>query len=258
MGIISGGIPSTSSTCASHSDGERVTWSPVTAALVASVTCTAPFDSVHATHVSTVPKHSSRAAGAIGQLLEQPLQLRRRLVGTAAHALRRATSGTRRSCAGPAIRYRARPVRPSPGPTRRWNRAGRRCRPNRPVPLLASAAVASSRHTSAIARASNCTMPSDGVSGSSSRSTLCCTAPPASYTPTRMLLVPTSTTSTRSLLMASRLMAKFGSWPGELAERGAQAELAGIQDPVRDRVRPSPIAARRTPRRARRRRTATG
>ena len=39
----------------------REGWSPVIAAFVASVTCSAPFDRVHANHVSTVPKHRSRS-----------------------------------------------------------------------------------------------------------------------------------------------------------------------------------------------------
>ena len=60
---------------------------PVMAAFVASVTCTEPADSVHATQVSTVPKQRS-AARSIVELIEQPLDLGRRLVGPDAHALR--------------------------------------------------------------------------------------------------------------------------------------------------------------------------
>ena len=40
VGSISGGMPSTASTCGSHADGSRATCSPVMAAFVASVTCT--------------------------------------------------------------------------------------------------------------------------------------------------------------------------------------------------------------------------
>ena len=47
--------PRPTTRCASASS------SPVTAALDGSVTCTAPPDSTHATHVSTVPKHRSRS-----------------------------------------------------------------------------------------------------------------------------------------------------------------------------------------------------
>ena len=161
------------------------------------MTCTAPPDSVHATHVSTVPKQRSRAAAAIGQLFEQPLQLRRRLVGAA--AARPATRSVRHA---PTVR---RSCQPMPG----TDRFARRAVPHDGRTALVRDAdrvdraraararrVASSRHVSAIARASNWTRPSAGESGSSSRSTKCDTAPFGVDTPTRTLLVPTSTTST--------------------------------------------------------------
>ncbi len=54
--------------------------SPVTPALLASVTCRAPFDRVHATQVSTVPKQRSRLAVGVGQI-EEHGQLGGRFVG---------------------------------------------------------------------------------------------------------------------------------------------------------------------------------
>ena len=59
-GIIAAGIPNVPRTVSSQPDASRF-WSPVTAALVASVTCRPQPESVHATHVSTVPKHSDSA-----------------------------------------------------------------------------------------------------------------------------------------------------------------------------------------------------
>ena len=158
--------------------------------------------------------------------------------------------GTRRSCGGPASRSRDRPVRRSRGPTRPWSRVGSRSRPRRPCRRAAERRRSRARGTSsAIARASNCTMPSAGESGSSSRSTLMrARSPAASNMPTRTLLVPTSTTSTRSLLIVRRY-----SWPDELAERVAQAELARVEDAVRvERVlhRLQHAEARRRARRA--------
>src|SRR5207253_6013650 len=59
-GSTDAGTLRASSTLAFHADASLWT-RPVTAALDASVTCRAPPDSVHATHVSTVPKQRSRS-----------------------------------------------------------------------------------------------------------------------------------------------------------------------------------------------------
>ena len=72
----------------------------------------------------------------------------------------------------------------------------------------------------------------------------------ARTTAARTLLVPTSTTSTLRFVIGSR--------PGEIAERARQAELAGVEDAVRVERVLHRTAARRSPRRARRRRTGRG
>ena len=81
--------------------------SPVTAALLASVTCSAPSESVHAIHVSTVPKHRSRVPVGV-ERVEQALDLggRRRSARAGSRRARSARQSpiVRRSCqpiAGP-------------------------------------------------------------------------------------------------------------------------------------------------------------
>ncbi len=202
-GNISAGMPSAASTRVSHVDGSRVTWRPVTAALVASVTWTAPRESVHATHVSTVPKHSSVARRRSGSWSRIHCSFVADWFG-----LER-TPWDRRLRHAPIVRRSCQPI---PGPTGspvarsqttvepRWLEI-----PTASTgPLRPSASVASSTHVAAIARASNCTIPSAGESGSNSRSRPTSAVPAASNTPTRTLLVPTSTTSTRPFVMARR------------------------------------------------------
>src|SRR3954449_6674423 len=60
VGSISIGTPSAAHASTDHAEVSAVS-NPVTAALEGSVTCTAPRDSTHATHVSTVPKQRSRS-----------------------------------------------------------------------------------------------------------------------------------------------------------------------------------------------------
>ena len=203
------------------------------AAFVASVTCTAPLERVHAIHVSTVPKHRSRARPRSGSCSSSHCSLVADWLGPVR------TPCARRVRHAPIVRRSCQPI---PGPTGspvarsqttvepRWFEM-----PTASTgPVSARVEIARSRQVSAIARASNWTMPPEGVSGRSSRSTLCRAAPLASYTPTRTLLVPTSTTSTRSVLMARR------------ARRRGCADRASPDSGCRwDRARPSPIAARR-------------
>ncbi len=85
-------------------------------------------DSVHATHVSTVPKHRSRRAIGIGHVEEEarawwPTRSERR-GGPGPGA-----PGTCRRCGGPASRRRARRARRWRGPRRWWTPAGWRSRP---------------------------------------------------------------------------------------------------------------------------------
>ena len=72
------GTPSRSSTRPLHSPPSRAS-KPVTAALVWSVTCSAPPDSDQASQLSTVPKHRSRSRAPV-DVVEQPGDLGRRLV----------------------------------------------------------------------------------------------------------------------------------------------------------------------------------
>ncbi len=195
-GSIVAGMPSISTVRGFHADGVSMTCKPVIAAFDASVTCTVLSDSVHATHVSTVPKHSSDARDGSGSCSSSHCSFVADSFGP-----------TRTPCAcsarhAPTVR---RSCQPMPGPTGspvarshtiadpRWFEM--------PTPSTGpsapSASRARSRHMRAIARASNSTSPSAGCSGKSSRMHASRSTPPASKTHARMVLVPTSMTSTR-------------------------------------------------------------
>ena len=161
-------------------DGRRAS-RPVTAALVASVTCTAPFESVHATHVSTVPKHRSR---------RRPRSASCR--AATAPWWPTGSGASRQPCArsarhAPTVR---RSCQPMPGPTGspvarsqtivepRWFEMPT---PSTGPPSASAAAGQCRARRRAIAAASNSTSPSAGESGSSSRSCSCATVASASH-----------------------------------------------------------------------------
>ena len=166
---------------------------PVTAALVWSVTWTAPADSVHASHVSTVPKHRSRSAPP-ATLASSQASLVIDWLGasdTPCSALAAMQSNTvRRSC------------QPMPGPDRLarrpvpHDRAGplvgdpdgdRGRSPSRTVAAASSAAAA-------IAAASNSTSPGNGVLGGIDRDSMATMSSWSSTRAARIVVVPTSRT----------------------------------------------------------------
>ena len=103
----------------------RASTSPVTPALVASVTCSSPFESTWATQVSIVPKRSvPEAASPSGACATSHRSLVAEALGASAHALALQARGSRPPCAGPAIRSRVRRARRSPHPRRPSSPAG--------------------------------------------------------------------------------------------------------------------------------------
>ena len=101
------------------------------AALLASVTCSAPSDSVHAIQLSTVPKQRSRARSS-SNWSSRSLDLRGRDVGREPEALAsQLEAASDRAQVLPAEAGTDRLPRRA-GPRRRSSRAGSRCRRRRP------------------------------------------------------------------------------------------------------------------------------
>ena len=190
-GSTVGGMRRASRMAWSHPDPSAAS-SPVTPALVASVTCSAPPDSVHTTQESTVPTHRSRVRS--GSAMSRSMDT---LVADSLGATRRPCS--RRTRQVPTVR---RSCHPMPGPTgspvlrshtiveARWLAM--------PTPSTGppspSAPAATSSTASAMARASNSTKPGAGDDGSTGTCRPCSTAPSGRTTAARTPEVPTSTT----------------------------------------------------------------
>ena len=200
--------------------------SPVTAALVASVTCARPSDSVHATHVSTVPKQRSRPRPRSSSWSSSHCTFVADWFGRDADAVGRAARGTRRSCAGPASRC--------PGPTGspvarshtivepRWLEM--------PTASTGPGGVErGARELEARRRASDGRVELDEAVGGRVGEQLAFvtrarTCRRRRTTAARTLLVPTSTTSTRPSSRRSR--------PGEVRRTGwARPSLPGLRMP---------------------------
>ena len=134
----------------------------------ASVTCTAPSESVHATHESTVPKHRSRVRSG-STWSSRYSTLVAETFGREPEARRPAARGTCRSCGGPASRW--------PGPTgspvaavpddRRAALVGDPDRVDGPPCAVERGRAASSAAVGRARRGSNSTRPGAGESGSS-------------------------------------------------------------------------------------------
>ena len=112
-GSIAAGMPSASSTRVVPTRCRRRRSRPVTAALVASVTCSAPSDSVHAIQVSTVPKHEVARARRGRAVSSSHASLVADWFGADAQPSAVQHEARRRPCAGPASRCPGRPARPS-------------------------------------------------------------------------------------------------------------------------------------------------
>src|SRR5438067_239957 len=167
---------------------------PVTAALEASVTCSEPLDSVHATQVSTVPKQRSRVRSGSA--------MSRRNASLVADTL--GATRTPWACRPRHMPTVRRSCQPTPGPTGspvarshtivddRWLAI-----PTASTgPPSANAACATSSAARAIAAASNSTNPGAGVVGSTSWYCTWSTEASGRTTAARTPLVPTSMTST--------------------------------------------------------------
>ncbi len=195
VGRSASGMRRASRTSGSHP--EPSPWiSPVTPALEASVTCSAPPDRVQATQVSTVPKASSprsdrvRSGSAWSRMAAT-------LVAEALGATRMPRPWSSRQV--PTVR---RSCHPSPGATgtpvarsqtmveARWL-----AMPTASTgPPSARLAEATSTTAAAMAPASNSTSPGKGVSGSTGTWWMCSTRPSGRTTAPRTPEVPTSTT----------------------------------------------------------------
>ena len=233
VGSIDAGMRSGSRASSAHWDASGAS-RPVTAALVASVTCSAAPDNVHAIQVSTVPKHRSRArCGSTCSSNHSSL------VADAFGASRR--PWPRSSRQRPTVR---RSCQPSAGPTgspvarshttveQRWL-----AMPTASTgPAASSAARAASRAVAAIPVASNSTRPGAGDDGSRGRVSSCMTRVSLSTTAARTDDVPTSTTRMLTASPRRRRGRAGRACPGS-GSRGGRGS-------------PSPPPARRTPRRA--------
>ena len=101
----------------------------------------APVVSVHAIHVSTVPKQRSRPRSRSSSWSSSHFSLVADWLGARRSALRRAARGTRRPCGGPASRCPGRPARRSRDPTRWSTRVGSEMPTASTGPAASSAAV---------------------------------------------------------------------------------------------------------------------
>ncbi len=190
---------------------------PVMPALVASVTCRAPSDRVHATQVSTVPKHRSRRARDRPCRAAWPAWWPTRWAPPGCHG--RAGQGTCPRCAGPASRGPGPPARRWRGPTPPSIPAGWRCprppparlRPGRPGPPPRRRPPWRRRRTPRTPGRARRAAPRCGARGGWSR---------RGRRPRRA--PPTCPRRRRGC-----------SWPAHLAEGRGQAQLAGIEHTAR-------------------------
>ena len=207
VGSTLGGMRSASSTGA---DQVAVSWAsrPVTAALVGSVTCSAPSDNVQATQVSTVPKHSSRlrsgswALSSAASLVADWLGARRM---PCSPARVRQSNTVRRSCQPMAGAMGSPVTRSQTTVDARWL-----VMPTASTgPAPASTARATSSTAVAISAASNSTRPGNGVLGGIARYWTSDTVASGRTMAARSPLVPTSIT--RMLIVATVLRGRAGS-----------------------------------------------
>ncbi len=179
------------------SDHRTSRWSsnPVTAALLGSVTWSRPSDSVHASHVSTVPKHRSRersgscASRRVASLVADWLGASRM---PCSPARVRQSNTVRRSCQPMAGATGAPVPRSHSTVEARWL-----VMPTASTgPPSASVARAAASTAAAISAASNSTSPGKGVLGGRRCWWTCATVASGWTMAARRLLVPTSMTRT--------------------------------------------------------------
>ena len=202
---------------------------PVTARCVASVTCSAPSESVHAIQGRRCRTHRSRvrSGSAVSSSVSTFVA---RVFGANAQPVARAARGSARSCGGPASRCPGRRARRWRGPTRsvepRWLVMPTRV--DGPAVVERGARERRARRR-AIAAASNSTSPGAGESG---RSGARCSATTRRVARRRPRRAPT--TSRRRRRAAVSAPRSRRSRPGGARAEGArEAELAGVEDAVR-------------------------
>ena len=169
----------------------------MTAAFVWSVMCSAPWDNVHATQLSTVPKQSSPGSRPAAELASNHISLVADWLGASP-----------RPCSALSVRHSPtvrRSCQPSAGPIGRPVARSQTTAEARwlaiPTPLIvglpacSSAAVAASSTSSAITAGSNSTSPGNGLAGWLSRCSTASSVASGRITAARSPVVPTSITS---------------------------------------------------------------
>ena len=191
-GSTSAGRPRTSST-RSLQALPSTSSKPVTAAFVWSVTCRAPSDRVHASHVSTVPKHRSRSRAPSTWSSNQASLVADWFGASARSCSTRATMHSptvRRSCQPSAGAIGSPVARSHTIVLARWL-----VMPTTSIgPADAVASAAASSTVRASSAASNSTRPGNGVDGGNGRRAMATICSPSSTIAARTLVVPTSRT----------------------------------------------------------------